>query len=339
MEHFLSQLFTTWPMWALFIVTAFSFFALAKGADILVDQSIQLSLKWGIPRLIIGATIVSLGTTLPEVTVSVVAALNGDASLALGNAVGSIIADTGLILGLALLISPIHLNKKLMHVQGNLQWIFPLMLVIASFIFAKNGNPFVSGGFLPQWFGFALIGLLVLYIAYSIMSSKQSSTQDDSEIVAHQVNTWLALFLLGISMGIVIMSSKVLIPAVSTIATRLHIPEAVIGATLVALGTSMPELMTAIASARKGAGDIALGNIIGADILNILSVIGIALGLSPNGMVVAPAFFLLYYPAMLAVLFVFRLTSLNKTAIIGRKTGFFLIALYLVSSSVGYVLH
>lgn len=338
MEDFLQQFFQTSSLWIIIVSIVISFFILSRSADILVDKTVVLSLKWGIPSMIVSATVVSLGTTLPEVSVSVSAAIDGDPGLALGNAVGSIITDSSLILGLALLICPAPVDKKLMQKQGAFQIGSALLLVATSFLFAKK-NPFIHGGSLPQAFGFLLVALLVVYIIYSIVSGKNAKQEVPLKTSTTVAPGVFIFFQLAVAMTFVILSSKALIPALTELATRLNIPEGVIGATLVALGTSLPELTTAITSARKGHTEIALGNIIGADILNVLSVLGISLMVTPKGFSVGPEFYRIFFPSMLLILVIFQgSTYLAKGKPLGRKVSVILLAFYVATTVVSYIL-
>ncbi|MGL4986646.1 MAG: sodium:calcium antiporter, partial [Treponemataceae bacterium] len=289
----------------LFIIIALSLLILGKGADILVDKAVVLSIRWGIPKMIIGATIVSLGTTLPEVTVSVMSALKGAPGLALGNAVGSVICDTGLILGLATLVSPLPFKKEIVNTQGWIQFNAGLLLVIVSLIFSGGKNVFLFGGKIPQFIGFVFLALLVIYLVHTIKSSQNMAIQDTDE-QSDNMALWLIILQMFGGIILVISSSKILLPAVEQTAIRLNIPQTIIAATLVAFGTSLPELITALTSAKKGHGDLAIGNIIGADILNILFVIGLSTAVTRQGLFVDINFFTVLFPAMLFVLVVFR---------------------------------
>jgi cation:H+ antiporter len=256
----------------LLMVIGFSLFVLSKGADILVNEAVALSIRWGVPKMIIGATIVSLGTTLPEATVSVFAAINGNPDLALGNAIGSIIADTGLIIGLAALVGTLPIDRNTINRQGPLQLIAGILLSVVCLPFLSKGPE----GRITQWMGFVFIGLLVIYIIGSIRGAKNSSTSASSEIEGKESSLILQLIKFALGIVLVIFSSKLLIPAVELTAIRVGIPQSVIAATLVAFGTSLPELVTAITAVKKGHGELAVGNIIGADILNVLFVVGSA---------------------------------------------------------------
>lgn len=335
MDAIVYSLMQSAPTFLLVLIAVISLFTLAKGADYLVEEAVSLSVQWGVPKMVIGATIVSLGTTLPEVSVSVLAAIQGNADLALGNAIGSIIVDTGLILGIASIIGNLPVDKKLINFQGRIQIGAAILLTIFCLpIFGINGI-----GVVRQWMGFVFVALLVVYIIISIKSSKQASIVSvDEQLVDKTSSTFVLILKILLGIALVIVSSKILIPAVEISAIRVGIPESIIAATLIAFGTSLPELMTAIASVRKGHGDLAVGNIIGADILNVLFVIGAAAAFTPLGLTVPSNFYMLQFPAMLIILTAFRLFAKNKNGKIFRWEGIVLVALYLIYLVLSYTL-
>lgn len=316
----------------LFAIIAISLFVLSKGADILVDQAVGLSIRWGVPKMIIGATIVSLGTTLPEVTVSVIAAINGNPDLALGNAIGSIIADTGLIIGLAALVGRLPIDKGAIDRQGRIQLMTAVMLSVVSLPFFSKGPE----GRITQWMGFAFIALLILYIIATIRWGRKSSAEDSSDFVEEKCPLFLQLIKLIVGIVLVIASSKILIPSVEISAIRIGIPQSVIAATLVAFGTSLPELVTAITAVKKGHGELAVGNIIGADILNVLFVIGSAAAVTKGGLLVPTDFYKLQIPTMLIILVAFRIFAKSEDEAISKPEGIFLLGIYLVYLILNY---
>lgn len=348
MEAFISSYLISFPTFVLVLIICAMLYVLSKGADILVDEAVSLSLHWGVPKMIIGATIVSLGTTLPEATVSVLAAVNGNPDLALGNAIGSIIADTGLIIGIAALIGHLPVDRIVVERQGKIQvWAGVLLAIVCL--------PFLSGGSgnISQWVGWLFIGLLVIYIYSSIKWSKNSildkssletevgsSTlkSDISEDVLVEDKNPLIIQLLKLFMGIflIIGSSKILIPAVEISAIRVGIPQSIIAATLIAFGTSLPELVTAITAVRKGHGELAIGNIVGADILNVLFVVGSAAAVTSGGLNVPLNFYKLQIPTMLIVLITFRLFTRGKNEEITKKEGSVLFLIYIVYLILNY---
>jgi cation:H+ antiporter len=340
MEAFVSGIVTDLHLVFLFLIIAGSLAVLVKGADLLVDEAVSLSVSWGVPKMLIGATIVSLGTTLPETAVSVLAAVQGAPGLALGNAVGSIIADTGLILGLAVLIGPIPVDRRLVSRQSWIQFGSAFLLVAASVPYLALQDTFTEGGRLPRFAGFAFLGLLAIYIWRSIRWSRTAPIGDIEPATVDiytQVKPVRSLIKLAIGIALVVLSSQVLIPAVEETALRLRIPDAIIAATLVAFGTSLPELVTAITAVSKKHGELALGNVIGADVLNVLFVSGASAAVTRGGLQVPPQFFFLFFPSMIFVVVVLRIGIWKSKAELSRGFGFVLLAAYLVTVIAGYI--
>jgi len=372
MEETLQQLLEPRSTITLLVVIAVSLAALGKFADLVVDYAVILSERSGIPKVVIGATIVSLGTTAPEVAVSVLAAFQGEPGLAMGNAVGSIICDTGLILGLACVIRPLTIPWDIANRQGWVQLASGFLIVLLSIPWSDPLSPFTAGaeGNFPQWAGFLCLFLLALYLWVSVQWTRQtagaasdgaSRSSDASEPAADTVSsamhdeaagasaeapaehepaiapseheaaaaTPVLLIKLIIAITGVIVSANVLIPAVTIVATRMNIPESILAATLVAFGTSLPELVTAVQAARRGHGDLAVGNIIGADILNALFVAGAAAAVTPAGLTVARSFFWPAFPAMLFVLIVFRIGIYICRTELTRRFGLVLLGAYI----------
>lgn len=343
MEEWLAEIVValSWPFLAGLI--ALCLVVLAKGAGWLVDEAVTLSKRSGIPKVIIGATVVSLGTTTPEAVVSVLAAFQGRPGLALGNAVGSIICDTGLILGLACLISPLPLDRKIVNRQGWIQFGSGILLVLACLPWGNLGMVFIDGGRMPRWVGFAF---LVLLVGYLLQSVRWAKTQDDSsaevpsalEASEDAAGTSIPLMFVKLVGAVVLVvgSSWVLIPAVSEAATRLQVPDSIIAATLVAFGTSLPELVTAVTAAYQGHGELAVGNVVGADILNVLFVAGAAAAVTQGGLQAPSHFFSLYFPSMLLVLVVFRVGIWLSGDRLKRPFGVVLLGTYIVVSVLSY---
>jgi len=343
MDILIYNLLNALPTLALALVIAAMLYVLSKGADILVDKAVSLSIHWGVPKMIIGATIVSLGTTLPEATVSVLAALKGNPDLALGNAIGSIIVDTGLIIGLAALLGNLPVDRIIVKRQGRIQLAsgFLLAIVCLPFLSGNNGN-------ISQLVGLLFIVLLIIYIYFSIRwtrnplsissSNPSPSNNNTSSSVLVEDKSPLIIQIIKLFGGIllVIASSKILIPSVEITAVRIGIPQSIIAATLVALGTSLPELVTAITAVKKGHGELAVGNIVGADILNVLFVVGSAAAVTSGGLDVPVDFYKLQIPTMLIILFVFRLFTRGKNEKITKFEGSVLLTVYIVYIVLNY---
>lgn len=340
MDAFVSSLVVDAPIVVLFLIIVASLAVLVKGADVLVDEAVSLSVSWGVPKMLIGATIVSLGTTLPETAVSVMAAVQGAPGLALGNAVGSIIADTGLILGVAVLIGPIPVEPGLVSRQSWIQFASAFLLVAASVPILSLSDTFTVGGRLPQLVGVGFLVLLGLYIWRSISWSRSAPIGDidPATVDVHgNVRPVLSLVKLLVGIALVVIASQVLIPTVEETALRLNIPDAIIAATLVAFGTSLPELVTAVTAVRKKHGELALGNVIGADVLNVLFVSGASAAVTRGGLQVPPQFFILFFPSMIFVVTVLRVGIRRDTTELKRGFGFVLLAAYLITVVAGYL--
>ncbi len=325
------------PALLLLLIIIVCIAALSKGADWMVDGVVSLARHTGLSKIVIGATIVSLGTTTPEAFVSVMAAWTGNPGLALGNGVGSIIADTGLIFGLACVLSPIPINRFILNRTGWVQ-VGVATLLVAISLFALISMP--GEPILQRWVGFFLLALLGCYMYMAYHWSKeaeetQEGNKEENEAVLRHSICW-AMIVGGLVM--VVGAARVLVPASAEIALRMGVPQDVIAATMVALGTSLPELITAIVSIRKGHPEITVGNIVGADVLNCLFVIGASAAARPLS--IPPNFFTFHFPAMLIILYSFRaFIFINKDGWFRRWQGIWLLGIYLVYVVLQYALN
>lgn len=336
MEALLEQFFSQ-VHWSILLASiAASLLVLGKAADILVDQAVELSDSLRIPPMVVGATIVSLGTTAPEAAVSVLAAIEGAPGLALGNSVGSVIADTGLILGLACLIAPLKLDRRIVNRQGWIQVGSGVLLVLLSTPWTRLNQVFDSGGRLSQEAGFFLLILLAAYLYLSIRWAGQRRAEQERHAEDGHSRAWLTVLKLVVAIAGVVVSAQVVIPGVTEAATRMSVPESLIAATLVAFGTSLPELVTAVTAARRGQGELAVGNVIGADILNVLFVAGAAAAVTRQGLDAGSNFFTVLYPAMLFILIVFRVGVLTSKDVLRRGFGLVLLVAYFAYIVAGY---
>ena len=326
MEELIVHYLESFPIIALLAVIAAMLWVLGKGADILVDEAVSLSIHWGIPKMVIGATIVSLGTTLPEATVSVLAAVQGNPDLALGNAIGSIIADTGLILGLAAMIGRLPVDKMTINRQGRVQFFAGILLAVVALPFFSHE----AGGHIHQFLGFVFLILLAVYLYFSMKWSQNSGVDEGAILEEEESPVYMQVLKMILGITLVIIASRILIPTVEVTAIRVGIPQAIIAATLVAFGTSLPELVTAVTAVRKGHGELAVGNIIGADILNVLFVVGSAAAVTKGGLVVPETFYKLQIPTMILVLGLFRFFAKNAKEVISKFEGMMLMGFYLI---------
>lgn len=315
---------------------------LGWSADKLVDNAVVLSRKAKIPKTVVGATIVSLGTTAPEAAVSVWAAIGGKPHIALGNAVGSIICDTGLILGVATLISPLKIDRTIVNRQGWLQLAAGALLVLTCVPWSSIATTFTDGGNLSQVGGFVFLALLATYL---FVSAKWTSgaEMDEPEVADPDdepaESTPLVFVKLVVAILGVVVSAQVLIPMVEVVAERLGVPEAVLAVSVIAFGTSLPELTTAIVAARRGHGELAIGNVVGADILNVLFVAGAAAAVTPEGLHASTHFMRVMFPAMLFVLVVFRIgVMVSKTHLQAKPVGVILFLAFVVATYLNFSL-
>ncbi len=323
MEHLIPQeWFEALGQGWLLVVAVGAMLVLGKGADWLVDGASGLAYRVGMPKIIVGATIVSLGTTSPECAVSVMAAWQGQAGLALGNAVGSIVADTTLIFGIGCLLTALPADRFVLSRQGWVQAGCGVLLAgLCYAMYMVEGDRATLG----RAVGLLLLGLLAVYMVVSVRWSRRHvhgepfQTPEELERAIpitpasqeqQEKRGAVVLFVIMMVAGLaaVIISSRVLICSVTVIAQRWGIPQVVIASTLVALGTSLPELVVGIASIYKGHPELLVGNIIGADILNVLFVVGASATAAPLPIVEdgQTLFLSLHLPSMLAALAIIR---------------------------------
>lgn len=328
-ESLLQEWVGTMPAPVLLILIVICLIALSKGADWLIDGVVNLARRTGMPRIVIGATIVSLGTTTPEAVVSVMAAWMGNPGLALGNGVGSIIADTGLIFGVMCMITAVPVSRFILNRTGWIQVGSATLLVLLSVI-ALIASP--EDPKLQRWVGFLFLLLLSAYMYMTYRWAKQSGKQSDQkeEVDLSSLMPLPRAWIMTLGgLFLVVIGARILVPCASEIAHRIGVPDDVIAATMVALGTSLPELMTAIASVRKSHPQIMVGNIVGADVLNCLFVIGAAAAVRP--LAIPPNFFTFHFPAMLIILYLFRIfIHMNKDNRFKTWQGACLFGIYLV---------
>lgn len=247
---------------------------LIKGGDWFVDGAVGIAKKFKVPELLIGATVVSIGTTLPEVMVSATSAATGHGAMAYGNAVGSIICNTALVCALTVAIKPAPANKKALFVPV-------IFFFVAAGIYA--GVAYTSGNF-SRPIG---IILLCLFVAYMIILIRQAvkpgaqAEEPEEEEEEKPKKFWLVCVLLVVGAALIAWGANLLVNHGTAIAEGFGVPETVIALTFVALGTSLPELVTAITSLAKGHGALSLGNICGANLFNLVLVSGLSIAIGP----------------------------------------------------------
>lgn len=310
---------------------AASLLVLTRAADAAVDAAIELSRAAGVPTVVIGATVVSLGTTLPEVAVSVVAAAQGDSALAVGNATGSIVANIGLIGGVLLLLSKRRLEGSQARRPASLAFaavtlLAATVLVTSTAGAARSGE---VGASVPRLVGVLFAALLVPYLAVAARNGSEHAAGEPSA-EARLAGRGIAIRVLRLlsATALVVISSRVLLPIVVELARRVGLPESLIAATLVAVGTSLPELSTAVAAARKNEGELALGNIAGANVMNVLLVVGVSAIVSPSGLSIDRYLLTQMVPAALGLSLALAVIATSRRLRVGRTAGMLLILAY-----------
>ena len=237
------------------------FAMLVKGADWFVDGTSGIARKLGIPQMVVGLTIVAMGTSAPEAAVSITAALKNNAGIAIGNVVGSNILNILIILGITAVLIPVAIQKSTLWIE------IPYMLVVTIVLILMGLDGRVS-----RMEGVLLWGMFLIYLAYLFYLAKRGT--DAKEEV--EESAW-KLVICAVAGGVVVVwGSDITVDAATALAQLMGMSERMIGLTIVALGTSLPELVTSVTAARKGNADIAIGNIVGSNIFNILFVIGTA---------------------------------------------------------------
>ena len=260
-----------------FVLIILGFVLLIKASDFFVDAATDIAKFFNISEIVIGATIVAIGTTLPETMVSVTSAIKGHGDISYGNALGSIICNTALIAATTLVFAPGPVNKKSLKM--------PVIFFFSSYalyvIFAVFFNGF------NRISGFILFSIFIIYVCYVIKTNIKSETKEDEETKLNDKksdNGMLVLKSLLILVGsaiVIAIASNLLVDNGTLIARRFGVPESVIGLTLIAFGTSLPEFSTAITSIIKGHKNLSIGNVIGANFFNIVNVTGLAAIFSP----------------------------------------------------------
>lgn len=274
------------------LVVAIGF--LWKGADELVESASRIATSFGVSDLVIGLTVVAFGTSAPEFAVTLNASFNGQADISVGNIVGSNIFNLGFIMGSVAMIRSIHANKKLVYRDG----VFMILVTFLLLFFFWDLQ-------LKRWEGITLFSLLVIYLSF-LFIKKEPLEDEGGEDEDAEKSSWKDAIILPVTIGVVILGGHLLVDSASFLAREAGISEWVIAVTIVAAGTSAPEMATSLAAVIKGKYGMSAGNLIGSDLFNILGVLGVAGILNPltvnqealgslamlSGMVILVIFFL-----------------------------------------------
>lgn len=312
------------------LVGAFALFAvglvlLIKGGDWFVDSATGIAKRFRVPEIIIGATVVSIGTTLPEVMVSATAAINQNGAIAYGNAIGSIICNTSLIAALTIAIRPAPVNRKAISMPVLFFFLSAAIYMVAAYVF----------GTFDRWLGIVMLCVFAIYMILTIRQGFKNpdSVEHEEEEEGPKGSLLKDVVVLVISAALIAVGADMLEGSSVSLATMAGIPTEVVGVTIVALCTSLPELVTAITALAKGHGALSLGNIIGANIFNLVLVSGVAVTISPFAVPEGSTIFgqntslVMEIPVMLAVMALMTMPALFKKKLF-RWQGAVLLAIY-----------
>ena len=298
------------------VLIAVGFGLVAKGGDLFVDSSVRIGRALRIPRFVIGGTLVSLATTGPELVVSATAATMGDSGIALGNAVGSCICNIGLIVGTVALIMPVEVDKADFVRRAGWMVGGGLLVVVFSWDLAMD-----------RVYGFVLLALAAAYLGWDllgILRSRRSSAADAADAdAAGGLAGAVGWFAAG--GACVLIGSRLLVVSGQGLAEAFGVPSAIIGFSVIAVGTSLPELVTGVTAARKGVPDLSLGNIIGANILNLFLIVGLSAAIQPLAL---DRFSQWYGFPWLGLFFLALAGVVLKNGVVRRAAGIGLLMLY-----------
>ena len=295
---------------------------LIKGGDWFVDGASALARRFRLPELLIGATVVSIGTTLPEVMVSTMSALSGHGEIAYGNAIGSVICNAALIAAITIAVRPGKVDSKTLKTPVAFFFAAAAVYCIAAYVFGR----------FTRIMGLIMLAMFVAYMIANVMQMKNAPTEtnEDAEEKMSLVKT---LLLLVLGAALIAVGANLLVDNGTLIAQAIGVPESVIALTFVALGTSLPELVTAITSLVKGHSDLSLGNVVGANVFNLVLVSGVSVTLAPFTIPQSSTLFginsslVLDLPVMLAVMLILTVPAFVKGKL-NRAQGIVLLAVY-----------
>ncbi len=299
---------------------------LIKGGDWFVDGATAIARKFNFPEILIGATVVSVGTTLPEVMVSTNSALSGHGEIAYGNAIGSVICNTALIAAITLAVRPGPVDRKSLKT--------PVLFFFTAALFYAF-TAYTVGDF-TRPFGLVMLALFIVYMIITVKQmtgGKPAAVTEEEPAEEEEMPLSKALLLLVVGAALIAVGADLLVDNGTLIAAALGVPESVIALTFVALGTSLPELVTAVTSLIKGHSSLSLGNVIGANLFNLVLVCGLSITLAPFKLPASAVLFghnaslVLEIPVMFLVMLILTVPAMLKGKLT-RAQGFVLLAIY-----------
>ena len=305
---------------------------LIKGGDWFVDGASSLARRFHLPELLIGATVVSIGTTLPEVMVSTMSALSGHGEIAYGNAIGSVICNAALIAAITIAVRPGRVDPKTLKTPVAFFFAAAAIYCIAAYVFGR----------FTRVMGIIMLATFVAYMAVNVLQMKNTPA-GEQEASEEEMPLAKTLILLVLGAVLIAVGANLLVDNGTLIAQALGVPESVIALTFVALGTSLPELVTAVTSLVKGHSDLSLGNVVGANVFNLVLVSGMSITLAPFTIPQSATLFginsslVLDLPVMLAVMLILTVPALVKGKL-NRAQGILLLAIYAAFCAVQFAL-
>ena len=303
-----------------FLGILFGIILLSHGGDVLTKSSVDLSLKFSVPKIIIGMTVVSFATSAPELIVSLNATLNGFSNFALGNVIGSNIANIGLVLGIITIIYPINLQQRFYTSD------FPI-LMLSTFLFYLL---LITGNKISRGEGIVLLVLISLILIYLFLYQKKSISEFSDVGDTSKISIPKSIFYVLFSGLLLWLGSETLIKSAISVANKYEISERVISVTMVAIGTSIPELAASVVASIKKQNDLSIGNLIGSNIFNLLVVIGITSTVLPIEQIDSKIIFNDMLWVILFSAIILPLAYLKRRNILTRKKGIILLTLYLI---------
>ena len=292
----------------------------AKGGDFFVDASVHIGRALHVPRFIIGGTLVSIATTTPELVVSATASTMGDSGIALGNAIGSCICNIGLIVGTVSVMTTVTVDRR--DFANRAAWMMGGAVLVIGFTWDRSLERPMASVLLGLAFAYLLWDYLAIRRLKAAGDGGESETDADAD---ESLTRSVALFALGA--GLIVIGSRLLVTSGQTVAAALGIPSAIIGFSVIAIGTSLPELVTGVTAARKGVPDLSLGNIIGANVLNLLLIVGLSGVIEP---LMLEPFSQLYAFPWMVVFFGLVTVLIWRNGHIEGRAGSALLGLYLL---------
>ena len=312
-----------------YILLLIGFGLLIKGADIFVDGASAIAKKLGIPPVIVGLTIVSIGTSAPELAVSLISALEGSNDIAIGNVLGSNLFNSLMVLGVTAIVLPIVIVKKKVKSDFLINLCVTVLLFILTFdsLFGSSSNT------ISRFDGLILVVICIAYMIFLVLKAKKTNMPEPTE-EEKNINVFIKILLIIIGATGIVCGGQLVVNSATKIATSLGMSEKLVGLTIVAMGTSLPELVTSVVAALKGENDIALGNVLGSNIFNMLLILGTSSLISSIVVESGLMIDFIYLIAVTIIMFVLIFVNNKEEKKLGKIEGGLLVALY-----IGYTIY